>query len=321
VVTWGHRSSRVAAAHPDRVAAIGTSLCSYWEYGPDGVPPLGRVEVLTAVADPGLVDLRGCSCCSSYVRLGYTPTASDGVAIVATMPNNSTYVLIPGAWHGGWAWHPVARRLRAAGHPAVALTLPGLTDGDDPRGLGLQDAVAHIVAEVEKRDLTGVVLVGHSWGAFPATGAAHRLDGRVAKVVYFSAPVPTPGTSQNDLVSPENAEYARSLAQSTPDHTMALPFQAFQQVMMQDEPERAQRIVFDQLLPQPGKYMSDPLDVAEVTTLGLPTAYILAQDDLALPLPGAQFAARLGAEPILIPGTHEAALTHPDHVTRALLSA
>jgi len=166
------------------------------------------------------------------------------------MPSRLTYVLIPGAWHGGWAWHPVAQRLRAAGHAAVALTLPGLGDGADPRGLGLQDAVAHVVSEVQRRDLRGVVLVGHSWGAFPATGAAHRLPGRIAKVVYFSAPVPTPGTSQNDQLSPENAEYARSLAQSTPDHTMALPFQAFQQVMMQDEPERAQRIVFDQLLPQ-----------------------------------------------------------------------
>jgi len=237
------------------------------------------------------------------------------------MLSRSTYVLIPGAWHGGWAWHPVAQRLRAAGHAAVALTMPGLSDGADPRGLGLEDAVAHIVAEVRRRDLTDVVLVGHSWGAFPATGAAHRLPGRIAKIVYFSAPVPTPGTSQNDLLNPENAEYARSLVENTPDHTMALPFQVFQQVMMQDEPQQAQRIVFDQLRPQPGRYMSDPLDVADVTTIGLPTAYVLAQDDLALPLPGAQFAARLGLEPIPVPGTHEAALTHPDQVTEALLSA
>lgn len=236
------------------------------------------------------------------------------------MPSRSTYVMIPGAWHGGWAWHPVAQRLRAAGHPAVALIMPGLSDGDDPRGLGLQDAVAHVVAEVEGRDLTEVILVGHSWGAFPATGAAHRLPGRIAKVVYFSAPVPTPGTAQNDLLSPENAEYVRSLVDSSPDHTMELPFQAFQEAMMQNEPERAQRIVFDQLVAQPGNYMSDPLDVAEVTTIGLPAAYVLARDDLALPLPGAQFAARLGVEPILVPGTHEAALTHPDEVTGALLN-
>ncbi len=241
--------------------------------------------------------------------------------MVSAMPDVSTYVLIPGAWHGGWAWHPVARRLRAAGQRALALTLPGLSDTDDPRGLGLQDAINHIVAEVERRDLTDVVLVAHSWGAFPATGAAHRLLGKVTKLVYFSAPVPAQGASQNDLLSPENAEYARALVAGNPDSTMPLPFEAFQQVMMQNEPEQAQRIVFDQLMPQPGNYMSDPLDTPEITTVGLPVAYVLAQDDLALPLPGAQFAARLGVEPILIPGTHEAALTHPDDVTSALLNA
>lgn len=203
----------------------------------------------------------------------------------------------------------------------LGIPLPGLGDSEDPRGLGLQDAVSHVVAEVERRDLTDVVLVGHSWGAFPATGAAHRLLGRVAKVVYFSAPVPAQGASQNDLLSPEMADYARALVAGSPDGTAALPFEAFQQVMMQNEPEQAQRIVFDQLMPQPGNYMSDSLDAPDVTTIGLPVAYVLAQDDLALPLPGAQFAARLGVEPILVPGTHEAALTHPDEVTTALLSA
>lgn len=237
------------------------------------------------------------------------------------MADATTYVLVPGAWHGGWAWHPVARRLRAAGQHALALTLPGLGDGDDPRGLGLDDAVGHVVAEIERRDLTGVVLVGHSWGAFPATGAAHRLAGRVAKVVYFSAPVPVPGASQNDLLPPEMADYAQSLVAGSPDGTAALPFEVFGQVMMQDAPEPAQRIVFDQLLPQPGSYMSDPLDAPEVVTTGVPVAYVLARDDIALPLPGAEFAARLGVEPILVPGTHEAALTHPDDVTTALLRA
>jgi len=86
-------------------------------------------------------------------------------------------------------------------------------------------------------------LVAHSWGAFPATAAAHRLLGRVTKVVYFSAPVPAQGASQNDLLSPENAEYARALVAGNPDGTMPLPFEAFQQVIMQNEPEQAQRIV------------------------------------------------------------------------------
>ncbi|MFF4806259.1 alpha/beta fold hydrolase [Streptomyces sp. NPDC001351] len=38
---------------------------------------------------------------------------------------SSTLVLVPGAWQGGWVWQPVARRLRAAGHEVVTLTMPG----------------------------------------------------------------------------------------------------------------------------------------------------------------------------------------------------
>ncbi len=237
------------------------------------------------------------------------------------MSLTSTFVLVPGAWHGGWAWRPVARRLRAAGQKAVVVTMPGLGDDDDPRGLGLEDAVAHVVHEVERRDLTDVVLVGHSWGSFPATGAAHRLSGRVVKIVYFSAPVPTPRASQNDLLDPQTGEYVQTLIDASSDGTFALPFELFQQLLMPDEPERAQRIVFDQLVPQPGGYMLDPLDVAQATPAEVAVAYVLAREDRALPRPGHEFAAQLGVEPIMVPGSHEALLTHPDEVTEALRAA
>ena len=44
------------------------------------------------------------------------------------------FVLVTGAWHGGWAWRPVAEHLRAAGHTVYTPALPGLADGDDPPG-------------------------------------------------------------------------------------------------------------------------------------------------------------------------------------------
>ena len=122
---------------------------------------------------------------------------------------DATYVLIPGAWHGGWSWRPVAERLRVAGHRAICLTLPGLGDGDDPTGLGLKDAVDHVVSEVERRGLTGVTLVGHSWGGYPLAGAAHRLPGRVSKVVYYAAQVPVRGRSMVDDNPPEAAAMLR----------------------------------------------------------------------------------------------------------------
>jgi hypothetical protein len=48
--------------------------------------------------------------------------------------------------------------------------------------------------------------------------------------------------------------------------------------------------------------------------------YFLGEDDHALPRPGAEFAARLGLEPVMVPGTHEGLLTHPDEVANAILN-
>ncbi|MFE4964197.1 alpha/beta fold hydrolase [Streptomyces sp. NPDC056660] len=71
---------------------------------------------------------------------------------------------------------------------------------------------------------------------------------------------------------------------------------------------------------QSGAYFLDALDVPSVAELGIPALYILGQDDCALPLPGAEFAARLGLEPVMVPGTHEGMLTHPDEVAKAILN-
>jgi hypothetical protein len=61
----------------------------------------------------------------------------------------TTFVLVSGAWHGGWAWRPVAEHLRAAGHRVLTPTLPGLADGDDRSALSLQDVVDFVGALVE----------------------------------------------------------------------------------------------------------------------------------------------------------------------------
>jgi pimeloyl-ACP methyl ester carboxylesterase len=233
----------------------------------------------------------------------------------------STFVLIPGAWHGGWAWRPVARRLRAAGHQAVTLTMPGLADGDDPTGLGLQDAVDRVVTEIERRELTDIILVAHSWGGYPVTGAAHRLVGRLSKIIYYSAFIPAPGKSALDEFPPERAEVVRKLIESSPDRTWAPSLEIVQRTLMQGEPEQAQRLLLELLVPLPGNYVLDSLDVQAVAALGVPVAYVLSEDDRSLAGPGADagFDAQLGIEPIMVPGSHGSLLTHPDEVAQALM--
>ncbi|HEV6955605.1 MAG TPA: alpha/beta hydrolase [Promicromonospora sp.] len=228
------------------------------------------------------------------------------------------YLFVPGAWHGGWAWHPVAQRVADAGHRAVALTMPGLAAGDDPRGLRLADAVDHLVAEVERRDLTDVVLVGHSWGGIPIAGAARRLGARLRAVVMVSAFVPRAGESMADAMGPDVGAFLRAQIAASPDGAIGVDLAAFRASLMPGEPEPLQRLVHSLLVPQPGGYMLDALEEVDLTGLGVPLHYLLAERDSALAAPGAELAARIGVEPVMLPGTHETILTHPDAAAKAL---
>jgi pimeloyl-ACP methyl ester carboxylesterase len=199
--------------------------------------------------------------------------------------------------------------------------MPGQADGDDPVGLRLQDAVDHVVTEVERRELANITLVAHSWGGYPVTGAAHRLAGRLSKIIYYNASVPEPGKSTLDEFPPAVAEAMWKAISSTADFTNVPTLELVQQVLMQGEPEPLQRLLLEFLVPFPGNYGGDPLDVPEVAALGVPTAYVLSDDDRGLPQPGVHYAALLGVEPIMVPGTHDSFLTHPDEVAQALLKA
>jgi thioesterase domain-containing protein len=105
----------------------------------------------------------------------------------------ATYVLVPGGSHGGWAFDPVARRLKDAGHEVVALTLSGL-DGGPAAGVNLDRHIADVAAAIEAADAP-VVLAGHSYGGMVIAGAADRLSSRVAALVFVDAFVPDDGDS------------------------------------------------------------------------------------------------------------------------------
>jgi hypothetical protein len=119
----------------------------------------------------------------------------------------------------------------------------------------------------------------------------------------------------------ENAEYAaltRAAIEASPDGTISL-FREQVPMLMPDADKQAQDLFFELLLPQPGGYFVDPIDVDDVTTLGVPAGYILSEDDQALARPGTEFAARIGLTPVIVSGGHESMLTRPDEVAKALL--
>ena len=115
------------------------------------------------------------------------------------------FVLVHGAWHGGWCWAKVARLLRDAGHEVYTPTLTGLGERAHlarPE-VDLELHIQDVVAMLEAEELRGVTLVGHSYGGMVVTGVAARAaGGRIAQLVYLDAFVPEAGKALLDYLGP-----------------------------------------------------------------------------------------------------------------------
>ena len=123
----------------------------------------------------------------------------------------ATFVLVHGAWHGGWCWRFVRELLEKDGHQVHAPSLTGLGERRHLArpDIDLDTHIADIVALLEMEDLREVVLVGHSYGGMVVTGVADRASGRISRIVYLDAFVPESGKCVLDYVVPERAARMR----------------------------------------------------------------------------------------------------------------
>jgi len=125
------------------------------------------------------------------------------------------FVLIHGAWHGGWCWRRVAAPLRAAGHVVYTPTQTGLGERSHllSREITLETFVADVVNVLVWEELADVVLVGHSFGGISISGAADRVPQRIRHLVYLDAFIVQSGQSPFDTLTPELADSRRRAAQ------------------------------------------------------------------------------------------------------------
>lgn len=139
----------------------------------------------------------------------------------------ATFVIVHGAWGGGWEWDGVARGLRESGHDAHTPTLTGLGDRAHlaRRDVGLATHVQDVVAVLETWDLREVVLVGQSYGGMVITGVVDRVPERLRRLVYVDAFVPFDGQSCNELCGDAWTTRMRQLADEQGDGwKVPLPF-------------------------------------------------------------------------------------------------
>ena len=117
----------------------------------------------------------------------------------------TTYVLVHGAWHGGWCWRKVRVALEAKRANVYTPTLTGLGDRAHlaSRDVGLETHIADVIGLLEAEDLSEVVLVGHSYAGMVVTGVADRAARRVARLVYLDAVVPRDRQCLYDRAPPQ----------------------------------------------------------------------------------------------------------------------
>lgn len=229
----------------------------------------------------------------------------------------STFVLIHGAWHGGWVWQRVAPLLRTAGHEVHAPTLTGLSDRAHtlhPQ-IGLSTHIQDVVALIEAYNANDVVLVGHSYAGQVVTGVADRVPDRLAKRVYFDAFLGQDGDAAIDLL-PENVAGHYQESVSGPGFGWLIPVRSLSVLGVTEQADLDW--LTPRLTPHPWLTYTEPL---RLTGKGatVPGAYIECTDWMRVFTPHAKRAGARGWTVHELVTGHEAMVTAPGDLAKLLL--
>jgi len=101
----------------------------------------------------------------------------------------TTFVLVPGAWLGGWAWKKVVPLLHESGHEVYVITLTGMGERAHlaSREVGIETAIQDVLNVIKYNDLNDFVLVGHSFAGKVVAAVADNVPQKVRTLLYIDA--------------------------------------------------------------------------------------------------------------------------------------
>ena len=186
----------------------------------------------------------------------------------------ATFVMVHGAFGGGWQWGPVARLLRDRGHE---VSTPSLTGHGERIHLatsatGLETHIEDICNVLLYQDLHAVILVCQSYGGMVVSGVADRLPERLAHLVYLNALVPADGQAAFDLLPAPMRQHFEAGARSAIDGwRVPVP-------PLEDDP-RVAAFARGRFVPSPLRMFTDPLQLGPPPDL--PRTFIWCTEDPA----------------------------------------
>lgn len=230
----------------------------------------------------------------------------------------TTFVLVHGAWHGGWCWRRVRDQLEALGHTVYTPTLTGLGERAHlaAREVGLETHIQDVIGVLAAEDLNGVILVGHSYSGLVITAVADRAAERIVRVVYLDAVVPRDGECLYDRAPPAIKEYFETQANTAGDGWL-VPATAAAQLLGLTREEDV-RWVMPRLTPHPIRTFRDPARLR--ASAAVPRTYINCIGDKPLGQPRTVQAQGIDDYHEIQTG-HDAMVTKPHEVAALLIRA
>lgn len=223
----------------------------------------------------------------------------------------STIVLIPGAGGDSYYWHLVAPRLEERGWKVIAVDLPAADDS-----AGIPEYAEAVVGAVG--DLTDVVVVAQSLGAFTAVEVAERIPVRL--IVFVAAMIPVPGETSGQWWEASGQQAAQRALDLREGRDPDAPFDVLA-TFFHDVPDDVVDRLFERGDPlQSGR----PFESANrgTTWRTIPNRVIAGSRDRLFPI---DFMRRLsreraGVDPVEIDAGHLLALSRPDELADVIAS-
>ncbi len=239
----------------------------------------------------------------------------------------ATFVLVHGAWHGGWCWSKVAPLLRKTGAAVFAPTLSGLGERAhlagllDPSQVNLDLHIQDVTRLLEYERLDDVVLVGHAYAGMVITGVAEACPERLSHLVYINGVIPADGESMADQLipvrGPEFAAWVRDHIERGEGYlpAPASPEELGRRWGISDAADR--EWMFGKVTPQPAAAMAGPVRIGNPAACDIPRSFIGGEEAGFQPV--ADRARESGWEMYHLDSGHDPMISHPTELAAILL--
>jgi pimeloyl-ACP methyl ester carboxylesterase len=218
-------------------------------------------------------------------------------------------VLVPGAWHGPWAWRKVCNELSGSGWQTRTVELPSVAETGGPR-FGLHDDAQVIRHQIERIE-GPVVVVAHSYGGVAASEGAADLP-NVRHIVYLAAFQLDIGESILDACGGRPPDWWNIHGDTV---LPRCPHEVFYGDLTPEDSDWA----IAQLKPESLVAFTEAQAAAAWRTV--PSTYVLCEQDRAIPLSAQEQMSARSTSTHRLSASHSPYLSKPRAVARLIVDA